>query len=216
MGRQEMLQTIREEVRFTRNLTGRDHLAAAVMTAMAQVPREDFVPAELRSEAFADSPLPIGAGQTISQPFIVALMTDLLDVQPHHVVLEVGTGSGYQTAILSRLAARVYSLEIVQSLAKQARERLERLGYANVAVYLGDGYRGLPEHAPYDAVIVTAAAPFVPAALFDQLRPGGRMVIPVGLPFRQQELLLIEKGEGGERRTTSILGVAFVPMVQIH
>ena len=212
-GLERMLRTIEEETALTAGLTGRRKLSAAVMAAVARVPREEFVPEHLREEAFADHPLPIGAGQTISQPFIVALMTDLLDPQPDQTILEVGTGSGYQTAILALLAARVYSLEVVPELAATACARLERLGYANVAVRQGDGYAGWTEHAPYDGVIVTAAAPFVPAALFDQLRPGCRLVIPVGLPHQHQELLLVEKTAQGERRTTSVLGVAFVPMV---
>lgn len=212
-GRQRMLHTIEEETLLTAGLTGRRELRPAVMAALARVPREEFVPEKMRDEAFANHPLPIGAGQTISQPFIVALMTDLLDPQPDQVILEVGTGSGYQTAVLALLAARVYSLEVVPDLADTARARLDRLGFRNVAVRQGDGYAGWPEHAPYDGVMVTAAAPFVPAALFEQLRPGGRLVIPVGLPHRHQELLLVEKTAQGDRRTTSVLGVAFVPMV---
>jgi len=211
---QEMLRTIEEEFRLTRNLTGREKPSPAVLDAMRCVPREEFVPESLRREAFANGPLPIGEGQTISQPFIVALMTDLLEPRAGQTVLEVGAGSGYQAAILSLLVAQIYSLEIVPLLAERAASRLERLGYGNVVVRHGDGYRGWAEHAPYDGIIVTAAAPFVPPALFDQLRPGGRLVIPVGLPYHHQELLLVEKDADGERRTTSILGVAFVPMVQ--
>jgi protein-L-isoaspartate(D-aspartate) O-methyltransferase len=212
--RQEMLRTIEEEFRLTRNLTGREKPSPAVLDAMRCVPREEFVPESLRREAFANGPLPIGEGQTISQPFIVALMTDLLEPRAGQTVLEVGAGSGYQAAILSLLVAQVYSLEIVPLLAERAASRLERLGYGNVVVRHGDGYQGWAEHAPYDGIIVTAAAPFVPPALVDQLRPGGRLVVPVGLPYHHQELLLVEKDADGQRRTTSILGVAFVPMVQ--
>ena len=212
-GLKRMLRTIKGETAMTAGLTGRLRLNPAVMAALARVPREEFVPARLRDEAFANHPLPIGAGQTISQPFIVGLMTDLLDPQPDQVILEVGTGSGYQTAVLAVLVAQVYSLEVVPELAAAASSRLKRLGYGNVTVRQGDGYAGWPEQAPYDGIIVTAAAPFVPAALFDQLRPGGRLVIPVGLPLHHQELLLVEKAEDGSRQTTSILGVAFVPMV---
>ena len=214
--RQAMLRTIEEEFLLTRNLTGREHLSPAVLEALARVPREEFVPDHLRHEAFANYPLPIGEGQTISQPFIVALMTDLLEPQRGQTILEVGTGSGYQAAILSLLVDRVFSLEVVPLLADQAGRRLERLGYGNIAVRHGDGYRGWPEHAPYDGIVVTAAAPFVPPALVEQLRDGGRMVIPVGLPYHHQELLLVERDASGERKTTSILGVAFVPMVQAH
>ncbi len=214
--RKAMLRTIEEEFLLTRNLTGREHLSPAVLEAMARVPREEFVPDQLRHEAFANYPLPIGEGQTISQPFIVALMTDLLEPQRGQTILEVGTGSGYQAAILSLLVDQVFSLEVVPLLAEQAGRRLERLGYGNVAVRQGDGYRGWPEHAPFDGIVVTAAAPFVPPALVEQLRVGGCLVIPVGLPYHHQELQLVERDASGERKTTSILGVAFVPMVQVH
>jgi protein-L-isoaspartate(D-aspartate) O-methyltransferase len=214
--REEMLRTIEEEFLLTRNLTGREQLSPAVLAAMRRVPREEFVPEQLRHEAFANYPLSIGEGQTISQPFIVALMTELLEPQRGQTILEVGTGSGYQAAILSLLVDQVFSLEVVPLLAEQAGRRLERLGYGNVAVCQGDGYHGWPEHAPYEGIVVTAAAPFVPPALVEQLRDGGRMVIPVGLPYHHQELLLVEKDASGERKITSILGVAFVPMVQMR
>ena len=160
--------------------------------------------------------MPIGYGQTISQPYIVALMTDLLNPEPGHVILEVGTGSGYQAAILSLLVKQVYSTDIVEPLATEARERLQRLGYANVEVRAGDGYHGWVEHAPFDGIVVTAAAPSIPGPLIDQLRPGGRLVIPVGLPYQFQELMLVEKSEDNKVHTKDILGVAFVPLTGKH
>lgn len=214
--REEMLRTIEEEFALTRHLTGRATPTPEVLAAMGQVPRDEFVPEDLRREAFANHPLPIGAGQTISQPFIVALMTDLLEPRPQDRVLEVGTGSGYQAAILSQLVRSVYSVEIVPALAESAARRLERLGYGNVAARRGDGYLGWAEHAPYDGIVVTAAAPYVPPALVEQLRPGGRLVIPVGQPYQHQELLLVVKDESGQRQTTRVLTVAFVPLVGSH
>lgn len=209
----EMLRTIEAEAELTGRMTGRSAIAARIMDAMKNVPRDEFVPATIRSRAFANNALPIGEGQTISQPFIVALMTDLLDPQSDHSILEIGTGSGYQAAILSLLAQRVYSLEIVPTLAEQAARRLERLGYHNVEVRVGDGHRGWPEQAPYDGIIVTAAASHLPPKLLEQLKPGGRLVIPLGLPFMHQELMLVEKDQSGECHTTDILGVVFVPMI---
>jgi protein-L-isoaspartate(D-aspartate) O-methyltransferase len=180
-----------------------------VLGAMQQVPRHVFVPEPLREQAYDDSPLPIGEGQTISQPYIVALMTSLLELQPGDRVLEIGTGSGYQAAVLSRLAKHVYSMEILPALSEQARHNLDDAGCKNVSLRVGDGYKGWPEEAPFDAVIVTAAPEQVPQPLIDQLRVGGRMVIPVGNYF--QNLLLVTKtAEGVERRT--ILPVRFVPM----
>ena len=211
---ESMIQDIETEVRFTSSMIGRDKLDDRVMEAMRKVPREAFVPEHLREFAHANGPLSIGYNQTISQPFIVALMTDMLQLEPHHIVLEVGTGSGYQAAILSLLAKKVYSLEIIPQLGDGAAQRLSDLHYENVETRVGDGYEGWPEHAPYDAIMVTAAAPAIPEALFEQLKPGGRMAIPVGLPYMHQELMLVEKDEAGEQHTQSILGVAFVPMVQ--
>jgi len=207
-----MLRDIRREATLTRRLTGKDALDEKVMEAMKKVHRHLFVPEESRIVAYANGPVPIGYGQTISQPYIVALMTDLLNTQPDHVVLEVGTGSCYQSAILSRLVKQVYTIEIVEDLAKQARERLQRLGYANVEVRAGDGNFGWPEHAPYDGIIVTAAAPFIPQALIDQLKTGGRLVIPVGQPYLHQELMVVEKKENGKIDTRDVLAVAFVPL----
>ena len=181
----------------------------AVLAAMRAVPRHELVPAAVRDDAYGDHPLPIGFDQTISQPYIVALMTDLADVQPGDKVLEIGTGSGYQAAVLSEMGARVFSIEIVEPLARRAAADLERLGYRRVHVRAGDGYRGWPSEAPFDAVIVTAAPPEVPAPLKEQLRVGGRLVIPVGDEI--QELRVITRTAGGFREEPST-AVRFVPM----
>ncbi len=190
---------------------GRDITNARVLEVMGRVPRHEFVPAREQSDAYRDHPLPIGYGQTISQPYIVAFMTQALDPQPTDRVLEIGTGSGYQAAVLAELVAEVYSIEIVKPLAEQARDTLERLGYRNVHVRAGDGYQGWPEHAPFDAVIVTCAPERVPQPLVDQLRDGGRMIVPVGGGF-EQELVLLEK-RGHEVRQRAVLPVRFVPMI---
>jgi protein-L-isoaspartate(D-aspartate) O-methyltransferase len=211
-----MLQDIERGVDLTRRQIGKSALDPRVMEAMKQVPRHEFVPADAQAYAYEDGPLSIGHGQTISQPYIVALMTDLLNPQPEHVVLEVGTGSGYQAAILSHLVKQVYSTEIVEPLATAARERLQRLGYANVEVSAADGYHGWIEHAPYDGIVVTAAAPTIPGPLVEQLKPGGRLVIPVGLPYNYQELMLVEKSKDNTVHTKNILDVAFVPLTGEH
>jgi protein-L-isoaspartate(D-aspartate) O-methyltransferase len=213
-GTQKMLEDIEAEVCYTRPLIGRSALGPRVMAAMAEVPRHEFVPDHEQAYAYANGPLPIGHGQTISQPYIVALMTDLLECRPEDRVLEIGTGSGYQAAILSRVVSRVYSVEIIAELAQQASERLARLGYANVEARHGDGYEGWPEQAPFDGILVTAAAPSVPPPLIEQLKEGARLVIPVGLPFRHQELMVIEKRPDGSLLTTDVLGVAFVPLTR--
>lgn len=187
-----------------------------VLDALARVPRHRFVPAPMQRRAYENRPLPIGHDQTISQPFIVAWMTDLLDPAPGDTVLEVGTGSGYQAAILSLLVARVYSIEIVAPLAEASAERLRALGYANVTVREGDGYAGWPGHAPFDAIIVTAGAEHVPQPLVDQLKPGGRMVIPVGRQSTGQEMVLIEKAADGRIRRRSLGAVRFVPLTGDH
>ena len=210
---ERLLAEIRSEMRMTRYETGRDRLSAPVEAAMREVARHEFVPEAERPAAYANIPLPIGDGQTISQPFIVALMTEMLDLRPDAVCLEIGAGSGYQAAILSRLAARVFTVELRGSLAESARERLHRLGCTNVQVLVGDGYLGWPDEAPYDAIMVTAAAPYIPPALIEQLKPGGRMMIPVGSTWGRQELQLVVKTAGGETRITDVLGVAFVPLV---
>ncbi len=210
-----LLDEIDAEVRETRKWIGRERLSPAVRQALLDTPRSDFVPVGERACAWDNRPLPIGHGQTISQPYIVAIMTDLLDPQPHHVVLEVGTGSGYQAAVLSRLVRRVFSMELVPELAQSAGERLRRLGYGNVETRQGDAWGGWPEHAPYDAVIVTAAAPEIPPALLDQLAVGGRMILPVDSGWGQ-DLLLVSKDADGHAHKRKLLPVAFVPFVHRH
>ncbi len=180
-----------------------------VLAAMREVPRHLFVDSSQREQAYGDHPLPIAGNQTISQPFIVALMTELAEITPQEKVLEIGTGSGYQSAVLSRLAKEVYSIEIVPELARESAERLRRLGYTNVTVKEGDGYRGWSEHAPFDGIIVTAAPDRIPQPLLDQLAPGGRMVIPVGSFF--QELKVLSKDKNGKITEKDILPVRFVP-----
>ena len=208
----EMLRTIEREARLTASRTGREQFDPRVMEALELVPRDAFVPPDMRDYAFDNGPLPIGQGQTISQPYIVALMTDLLDPQPTQTILEIGTGSGYQTAILAQLVAQVYSLEIIPALSTKAAELLTRLGYHNIALKIGDGHSGWREHAPYDGIIITAAATHLPPALLEQLKPGGRLVVPVGLPYMSQQLLLVKKDLAGQIHSRNLLGVAFVPM----
>jgi protein-L-isoaspartate(D-aspartate) O-methyltransferase len=212
--REQMIADIESGVAFTRTMTGRNHLDPRVMKAMRLVPREDFVPTNMRGSAFRDGALPVGHGQTISQPYIVALMTDLLELTDTSIVLEIGTGTGYQAAILSQLARQVYSIERIAELARTAQRRLSDMGYQNVETRCSDGYLGWPEKAPFDGIIVTAAAPEVPPALLAQLKPGGRMVIPIGLPYSRQELVLVTRDLQGETDTRDLLGVAFVPMVE--
>ena len=211
-----MLEEIRRTVVQTRAATGREALSPRVVQALATVPRHEFVPPELRGRAYENRPLPIGHGQTISQPYIVALMSDLLLVEAGDVVLEIGTGSGYQAAVLAAMEARVYSVEIVAPLAESAKRRLARLGYGGVEVRLGDGYHGWREHAPYDAIVVTAAPVQVPPPLVAQLAPGGRMAIPVGPRFGVQRLLLNEKAGDGRVSTRQVLPVRFVPLTGQH
>ena len=193
--------------------SGRE-IRPSVLNAMRRVPRHLFVPEAVRAEAYREEPLPIGHDATISSPYIVALMTDLLEARPRDRVLEVGTGSGYQAAILSLLAGQVFSIEIVEPLATEAAERLARLGFANVIVRSGDGYAGWPGEAPFDRIIVTAAAPHVPQPLLDQLRPGGRMVIPIGGSDGNHQLVLFVKDGRGRVSSRSILPVRFVPLVR--
>ncbi|MCM8597010.1 protein-L-isoaspartate(D-aspartate) O-methyltransferase [Accumulibacter sp.] len=207
-----LLDEIRDEVRATAHLTGRSVLDRRVFDALRAVPRRAFVPVDLAASAYANHPLPIGHGQTISQPYIVALMSDLIRPEPDDVVLEVGTGSGYQTAVLACLVRQVYSVEIIDALAEQARRRLQRMGFDNVEVRSGDGGLGWPEHAPYDAIMVTAAARSVPPALIEQLRPGGTLVIPVGSGYFGQELITLGKDEAGQVSERRVLPVAFVPL----
>jgi len=206
--RQGMLADISAQTVFSCARLGKAALSSRVMEVMGRVPRHEFVPLELQPYAYADTPLPIGCGKTISQPFIVAVMTDLLDVQPTDAVLEIGTGLGYQSAVLAQLAQRVYSIELIEELAAQARHRLHRQGHANVEVRIGNGCRGWPERAPFDKVIVTAAPELIPPSLIYQLKPGGRMVIPAGLPGEQQ-LILLEKDAGGSVSTREIFAVMF-------
>ena len=214
--RDGMVDEIRDEVKLTRQYIDRSTLDDRVMDAMSAVPRHHFVPDDAIPHAYENRPLSIGHGQTISQPFIVALMTDLLEIDPGQRVLEIGTGSGYQAAILSKLAGEVYTIEIIAPLSRQAAERFERLGYANIRSRLGDGYYGWQAHAPFDAIIVTAAAGHVPPPLIEQLSPGGRLVLPVGSPFQTQQLVLVEKTTAGELRTRQILPVRFVPLTGEH
>jgi protein-L-isoaspartate(D-aspartate) O-methyltransferase len=185
-----------------------------VLAVMGRVPRHEFVPAAERDSAYEDRPLPIGYGQTISQPYIVALMTDLLKLPRGGTALEVGTGSGYQAAVLAELGARVYTMEIVPQLARDAADRLRNLGYGKVDVRQGDGYHGWPEAAPFDGIVVTAAATQIPPPLVAQLKPGGRMVIPVGPAFMVQQLLLVEKTADGRITTEVLLPVSFVPLTR--
>ena len=208
-----LLRILDDEMFEHARWTGRSALSARVRHALASVPREKFVLPPDRALAYANRPLSIGHGQTISQPFIVALMTELLDSGPEQVCLEVGTGCGYQAAVLSHVFGSVHTLEIVPELAASARARLRALGYANVHVHCADGYAGWPDAAPYDAVIVTAAAPEVPRALLEQLVPGGRMAIPLGEPYAPQVLALVTHGPDGQAAVEEILPVAFVPMV---
>lgn len=214
MRRAALVAELEQAVFRTRADTGRERLDPRVIDAMATVPRHEFVPAPFRDQAYDNIPLPIGEGQTISEPYVVAFMTDLAEVGPEDVVLEVGTGSGYQAAVLARLARHVYTIEIIESLGRGASAALERLGYENVSVKIGDGYRGWPEYAPFDAIVVTAAPEAVPPPLIEQLGIGGRMVIPVGEQGGVQSLQVLEKRDNGELTTRNVLPVRFVPLTR--
>jgi protein-L-isoaspartate(D-aspartate) O-methyltransferase len=214
--RQAMLEEIAADVRLTSESLNTVALDPRVLEAMGSVPRHELVPEELRDVAYENRPLPIGHGQTISQPYIVAIMTDLLKLESGQRALEIGTGSGYQAAILGQLGAEVYTIEIIEELGDQARRDLDRLGYKNIEVRIGDGYYGWEERAPFDAIVVTAAASHIPPPLIKQLRNGGRMVIPVGSRFMVQQLLLVEKDEAGKVTTRQILPVRFVPLTGTH
>ena len=214
--RQQLVEAIEQDVRDTSLYLDKEALDPRVMAAIARVPRHEFVPAAQRRHAYDNRPLSIGHGQTISQPYIVALMSDLIKPQPGDSVLELGTGSGYQAAMLAELTGHVYSIEIIEELGAQAAARLSRLGYDNVTLRIGDGYYGWEEHAPFDAIVVTAAASHVPPPLVAQLKPGGRMVIPVGSRFLTQQLVLIEKDPDGQLVTRQILPVKFVPLTGEH
>jgi protein-L-isoaspartate(D-aspartate) O-methyltransferase len=209
-----MLEAIRLSYRYSFDKGIHRFPSEAVLDAMAQVPREEFVPPDVRSFAYDNQALPIDYHQTISQPFIVALMTELVDPQPGHIILEIGAGSGYQAAVLSLLVKMVFTLEIISPMAEEARRRLNRLGFNNIEVFERDGHLGLDEHAPFDGIIVTAATPRVPPALIRQLKPGGKLVIPLGQPLYYQELTLIQKNREGDLNWDNILGVAFVPLTR--
>jgi protein-L-isoaspartate(D-aspartate) O-methyltransferase len=206
--REHLIGEIQAEAMATASYTGRASFGREVLAAVARVPRHEFVPVELQQYAYLNRPLPIGFDKTVSQPYIVALMTDMLDLEPTDVVLEVGTGAGYQAAILGDLAKRVYSVDIIEELAHDAEKRLRRLGYTNIEVRVGNGYYGWAEHGPYDKIIVTAACDLVPPPLMAQLKPGGRMIIPTGIP-EQQALTLVEKSSAGSLSTRDLLPVRF-------
>lgn len=209
---QALLGMIEADARSTADFTGRSSFSPRVMDAVGDVPRHEFIPNDLSIAAYDNRPLPIGKGQTISQPYIVALMTDLLDPQPEDIVLEVGTGSGYQAAVLSLLVQQVFSTEIIDSLAQAAARRLSRLGYDNAQIRTCDGYYGWREKAPFDGILITAATPRVPPPLIEQLRPGGRLVAPLGTPYSHQTLVLLEKDANSAITVRNILPVAFVPL----
>jgi len=212
--RENMLREIRQMVMQTSAYIGKSALSDEVMAAMASVPRHAFVPKPLRAAAYLNRPLPIGQQQTISQPYIVALMSDLAGVDKHSVVLEIGTGSGYQAAVLAELAGHVYSIEIIESLGKQAEKRLGDLGYRNISIRIGDGYHGWREHAPFDAILVTAAPETIPPPLLEQLKPGARLVVPLGARRAVQSLTVITKTLDGKLQTRQILPVGFVPLTR--
>lgn len=214
--RQHMVQQIASDLRHARAPVGQSELLDRVMTAMATVPRHAFVPLAERAHAYDNRPLPIGYGQTISQPYIVGVMTELLHPHADATMLEIGTGSGYQAAVLAQLVKQVYSIEIIPALAEQARTRLAQLNFHNIETRIGDGYYGWPDAAPFDGIVVTAAADHVPPPLVAQLKPGGRLVIPVGDRFTVQQLLLIQKTADGQIRTRHLLPVRFVPLTGAH
>ena len=216
MARAKMIDEIEQDVRETSSYINRTELDPRVMQAISVVPRHEFVPGEQQDYAYENRPLAIGHGQTISQPYIVALMTDLIELKQDDRVLEIGTGSGYQAAILAQLTDTVYTMEIIEPLGLQAAKRFKQLGYNNITSRVGDGYYGWEEHAPFDAIIVTAAASHIPPPLIQQLKPGGVMVIPVGSRFLTQQLVLLSKDEKGQVTTKQVLPVAFVPLTGEH
>jgi len=211
---ENMLREIESEVTMTQRYIGKDRLNPDVMRAMRAVPRHEFVPDNQQVLAYMNGPLSIGHGQTISQPYIVALMTDLLEVDKDSVVLDIGTGSGYQAAVLANIVKQVYSMEVIPELLETAQQRFDKLGYKNIKTKLGDGHQGWPEHAPYDGIIVSAAASEIPEALMEQLKPDANLVIPVGMHYGPQELMVVHKGQKGEIINHDILAVAFVPLVK--
>lgn len=214
--RARMVQEIEADVEHTSRLTGKGSFDARVMVVMNKVARHKFVPSDKEPFAYLNEPLNIGFGQTISQPYIVGLMTDLLALRNDDIVLEVGTGCGYQTAILSELAKQVYTVEVIRDLSEQARERLSAMGGTNIEFRVADGYHGWSQHAPFDAIMVTAAAETIPKSLVDQLKPGGRMAIPVGTSYSGQTLMLVQKDKAGSITQKRILPVAFVPLTGRH
>ena len=206
--RQQMIAEVVADVVFLTPQIGKSALDSRVIDVMGRIPRHEFVPIELRAYSYINSPLPVGYGKTVSQPFIVALMTDLLEPRAGDTVLEVGAGVGYQAAILSELVKQVYSIDIIEELALDTRKRLRRLGYRNIEIGVGNGYYGWSEHAPYDKIMVTAAPDLIPAPLIAQLKPGGRMVVPTGIPDKQQ-LMVLEKSADGKLATREVLPVRF-------
>jgi protein-L-isoaspartate(D-aspartate) O-methyltransferase len=212
--RARMTADIARIARETAVQTARAAFSEPVMRAMGRVERHRLVPPDQVALAYRNHPLPIGERQTISQPYVVALSTDLVDPQPHHVVLDIGTGSGYQAAVLAEMVRKVYSVEIIEPLGRTARERLAALGYRNIEIRIGDGYLGWEEKGPFDAIVVAAAAPRIPPALVAQLKPGGKMVIPVGERSGAQDLTLVEKRADGTAEVKKILPVRFVPLVE--
>jgi len=213
--RQAMVKIIAVHASMCLEEIGKDRLSDRVMQAMATVPRHRFVPVELQELAYEDLPLPIGCGKTISQPFIVALMTDLLAIEEQDKILEIGTGLGYQAAILTELAQQVFSVEIIEELAREAEVRLRATGCNNVQLRIGDGSRGWVEHAPFDKIIVTAAPELVPQRLLEQLKPGGKLVLPVGVEDKQM-LIVVEKGDDHQVRTRELIAVQFLPLITSH
>lgn len=214
--RHNLVEQIEGDVRETSSYLGKQELNSRVLQALRSVPRHEFVPDEERRFAYQNRPLPIGHGQTISQPYIVAIMTDFLEPRPEDKMLEVGTGSGYQAAILAEIVDQMYSIEIIEPLARQAGKRLKRLGYTNISTRTGDGYYGWESEAPFDGIVVTAAASHIPPPLIKQLKPGGRMIIPVGSRFMTQVLMLVTKQEDGTIKTRQLLPVRFVPLTGGH
>jgi len=214
--RQQMVADIKNDVETTEKHINKISFNTSVMQAMNTIPRHEFVPAQLRDKAYENRPLPIGYGQTISQPYIVALMTDLLQPEPDHRILEIGTGSGYQAAVLSQLVAQVYSIEIIEQLGQSTVQLLTRLDYDNIETRIADGYDGWPQHAPFDSIIVTAAISHIPPPLVQQLKKGGRLLIPVGTRFQTQYLTLVEKDKQGKVTSRQLLPVIFVPFTGGH
>ena len=214
--RDMLIREVTEDVRQTAGYLGRERLNPSVVAALDSVPRHELVPDDQRRYAYENRPLPIGYGQTISQPYIVAIMTELIEPEAGDIVLEVGTGSGYQAAVLAEIVERVCSLEIIPQLAKRARADLDRLGYSNVRSRMGDGYYGWPEGGPFHVIVVTAGATHGPPPLIERLKPGGKLIIPVGSRFMTQQLLLVEKDEVGELRARQVLPVRFVPLTGGH